>query len=171
MGHISAGSAIRVLELEFGKWTIAVDPELTSEVYAGLETSGAESCGCEPCFNFAAVRHLIYTPEILNLFEWLGVDPLLESGVRHLGRVTAGSHRYSGWFHVVGEITSGPATPVAAADRGRESVVSLVASGDGLEVGFSRERSLAPEAFHGLPVITLEFRAVAPWISNAPEPE
>ncbi|MCH2171617.1 hypothetical protein MK489_12610 [Myxococcota bacterium] len=160
-----------MLEFEIGKWTIAVDPDLTREIYAGLETSGAESCGCEPCFNFAAVRHLVYTPEILNLFDWLGVDPLLESGVRHLGRVTPGSHRYAGWFHVVGKIAKGPATPVAAADRGRESVVSLVDSGDGLEVGFSTERSLAPEDFRGLPVVTLEFSALAPWISNAPEPD
>lgn len=161
-----------MLSFDFDKWTIRSDPDLTREVYASIDTSGAELCGCEECFNFAAVRHLVYTPEILNLLDWFGVDPLLESGVRHRGRLDSGLHLYSGWFHLVGEITAGPLTPVAASreGEGEESIVSLIPSGDGLQFGFSTARGNAPDEFFGLPVVQFEFCAELPWVSNGPEP-
>ena len=154
--------------VELPKWSILSDPELTREVYALIETSGAELCGCEVCFNFAIARHLAWSPEALDLFECLGIDPLLESAVSHVARLRSGLHVYTGTFHLVGEIASGPATPVAA--RNGEPALSLVPLGDGLSLGFTADRSPAPEAFYGLPVVGLEFRARIPWISNAPEP-
>ena len=63
------------------KWVVRSEPELTREAYALIESGGAECCGCEECFNFAAARHLVYTPELLELLETLGIDPLLEAEV------------------------------------------------------------------------------------------
>jgi hypothetical protein len=157
-----------VQRVELAKWSILSDADLTREVYALIETSGAELCGCESCFNFAIARHLAYSPETLELFECLGIDPLLESAVSHLARLPSGPHVYSGCFHLVGEIASGPATPVAT--RNGEPALALVPLGGDLSVGFTADRSPAPEAFYGLPVLGLEFRARIPWISNAPEP-
>ena len=65
--------------LALRKWVVRSEPELTAEAYALTESGGAESCGCEECFNFAAARHLVYTPEVLELFDVLGIDPLLEA--------------------------------------------------------------------------------------------
>jgi hypothetical protein len=154
--------------VELTKWSILSEPELTREVYALIETSGAELCGCESCFNFAIARHLAWSGEALELFECLGIDPLLESAVTRVARVRSGLHVYTGCFHLVGEIAAGPATPVAT--RGGEPALSLVPLGGGLSLGFTADRSSAPEAFYGLPVVGLEFRARIPWISNAPEP-
>jgi hypothetical protein len=155
--------------LELRKWVVSSDPELTREAYARIDAGGAECCGCEECFNFAAARHLVYTPEVLDLLEVLGIDPLLEAGVRHDGRLSPGRHAYTVWFYVVGEIESGPATCVARV--GRETLRARESAGGGISVGFSRgECDERPDAFLGLPALCLELGVVVPWVSNAPEP-
>ena len=156
--------------IEFSKWKILSDPDLTREVYAQIETGGAELCGCEACFNFATARHLIYSAEVIDLLDCFGIDPLLESCVRHRAQLEPGLHRYSGWFHLVGEIAWGPPTVVAASGSDAEPIASLISTDAELALGFSADRSRAPEPFYGLPTVELEFAARIPWISNAPEP-
>ena len=158
-----------VQTLSLRKWVVRSEPELTAEAYALTETGGAECCGCEECFNFAAARHLIYTPEVLELFELLGIDPLLEAEVRHDGAVAPGRHAYTVSFFVVGEIESGPVSCVARA--GSAIGASHESAGGGISIGFaSAEGTTRPEAFLGLPAVRLELGVVAPWVSNAPEP-
>lgn len=151
------------------KWVIRTEPELTEEAYALVESGGAECCGCEECFNFAAARHLIYTPEVLELLEALGVDPLLEAEVRHDGCLAPGRHAYTVAFFLVGEIQSGPASCFAS--RGAAVGAAREPAGCGISVGFaSAEDGPRPDAFLGLPAVRLELEVVAPWVSNAPEP-
>jgi hypothetical protein len=154
--------------VELNKWSVASEPETTREAYARIDCGGAENCGCEACFNFANARHLVYNADVLELLEWLGVDPMLEAEARHDSRLGSGRHVYTACFYIVGEISSGPATTVA--NRGKRCVPSLESAGDGVRVGFSADARDAPEAFRGLPVVRLEVSVVAPWVSNAPEP-
>ena len=155
--------------LELHKWSVLTDPDLTREAYALMEDGGAERCGCEACFNFLNSRHLIYTPEVLDFFDWLGIDPLLEAEVHRDGCVGEGRHRYTAAFYVVGHIESGPATPCARSAAGEVPSHEPV---DGeISLGFSTDTSDLPDAFRGLPAVCLEVRVVAPWVSNAPEPE
>jgi hypothetical protein len=147
---------------------VCSEPDTTREAYARIDCGGAESCGCEACFNFATARHLVYNAEVLELLEWLGIDPLLEAEARHDSCLEAGRHAYTTCFYLVGEISSGPATTVA--NRGRRLAPSLESAGEGIRVGFSADACEAPEAFLGLPVVRLEVSVVAPWVSNAPEP-
>ena len=158
-----------VQTLSLRKWVVRSEPELTAEAYALTETGGAECCGCEECFNFAAARHLVYTPEVLELLEMLGIDPLLEGEVRHDGAVAPGRHAYTVSFFVVGEIESGPVSCIAHA--GGAIGASRESAGCGISIGFaSAEGTPRPETFLGLPAVRLELGAVAPWVSNAPEP-
>ena len=159
----------RMQVIELHKWAIRCEPDLTSEAYALIDTAGAELCGCEECFNFAAARHLLYTPEVLELFDWLGIDPTLEAEVRRDAFLGHGRHGYTACFYLVGEIEKGPATTVAR--HGRRDESALESAGDGICVGFSAACEDAPDAFCGLPVSCLEVSVVAPWISNAPEPQ
>jgi hypothetical protein len=155
--------------LSLRKWVVRNEPDLTREAYALIESGGAEYCGCEECFNFAAARHLIYTPEVLELLEYLGIDPLLEAEVVHEGRLAPGRHAYTVSFYVVGEIESGPATCVSR--HGLEVVASRESAGCGISVGFAvGEGAPRPDAFLGLPAVRLELGVIAPWVSNAPEP-
>lgn len=156
-----------VQTVALNKWAIDSEPDLTREAYALIECGGAEDCGCEACFNFAATRHLVYSPEVLEFLEWLGIDPLLEAEARHDQRLACGDHAYTVCFYLVGRIASGPATPVAR--RGRSLRESFESAGD-VQVGFCADASGAPEAFQGLPVVCLELRVVAPWVANGPEP-
>ena len=149
------------------KWAVDNEPDLTREAYAQIECGGAEDCGCEACFNFATARHLVYSPEVLEFLDWLGIDPQLEACARHDARLAKGRHRYTVSFYLVGRIASGPATPVAER-RGRQRE-SLERAAD-VEVGFCADASDAPDAFRGLPCVRLEVRVVAPWIANGPEP-
>lgn len=153
--------------IELRKWAVRCEPDLTREAYALMDTGGAEQCGCEECFNFATTRHLLYTPEVLELFDWLGVDPLLEADVRHDTCLGSGRHGYTACFYLVGEIADGPATTTARHGLREES--SRESAGSGISVGFSSGGDV-PDAFRGLPVVCLEVSVVAPWISNAPEP-
>ncbi len=149
------------------KWAIDNEPDLTREAYALIECGGAEDCGCEECFNFATTRHLVYSPEVLEFLDWLGIDPQLEAWARHESRLAAGRHRYTVSFYLVGRIARGPATTIAR--RNGRTVESFERAGD-VEVGFCADTSDAPEAFRGLPCVRLEVRVVAPWIANGPEP-
>lgn len=154
--------------VELRKWSVLSDPDLTREAYARIDCSGAESCGCEECFNFAVARHLVYNPDVLELFDWLGIDPLLEAEVVRGRCLGGGRHAYTARFYLVGRIESGPATPIARS--GPSLQASHEPAGDDVWVGFSADASEAPDAFRGLPVVCLEVSVVAPWISNAPEP-
>ena len=155
--------------IEFGKWSALTNPDLTREAYALMEDGGAECCGCELCFNFAASRHLVYSTEVLDLFDRLGVDPLLEADVRHDRCSGPGRHCYTAYFYLVGKLESGPATTCARSATG--DAPSLEDTGDDVSLGFSADGREAPDAFRGLPVVCLEVAVVAPWISNAAEPQ
>ena len=149
------------------KWAVDNEPDLTREVYARIDCGGAEDCGCEACFNFATTRHLVYSAEMLEFLEWLGIDPQLEACARHDARLASGDHTYTVSFFLVGRIAAGPATPVAR--RRGTACESLERAGDAL-VGFCADASDAPEPFRGLPCVRLEMRVVAPWVANGPEP-
>ena len=103
-------------------------------------------CGCEECFNFAAARHLVYTPELLELLDSLGIDPLLEAEVHHEGRLAPGRHAYTVWFYVVGRDR---VAARRAASRARAPVgASREPAGCGVEVGFAGAEGVgAPDAF------------------------
>jgi hypothetical protein len=155
--------------LSLRKWVVHSEPDLTREAYALMESGSAEECGCEECFNFAAARHLVYTPELLELLETLGIDPLLEAEVHPERGVAPGRHAYTVWFYVVGAIESGPTSCVARA--GNQVGASRERAGCGIEVGFAGgEHVERPDAFLGLPAVRLELGLVVPWVSNAPEP-
>lgn len=158
-----------MLTIELRKWSVDCEPDLTAEAYALMDSGGAEQCGCEECFNFAVVRHLIYTPDLLELFDCMGIDPLLEAEVERESCVAEGRHGYRARFYLVGSIASGPVTTLAR--RGQDLAHSLETAGDEVEVGFSCANEALPDAFRGLPTVCFEVAVVAPWISNAPEPD
>ena len=157
-----------VQRVELRKWAIVSDPDLTREAYALQDDGCAERCGCEACFNFATVRHLVYSSEVLELFDWLGIDPLLEGGLRHERALGDGLQRYTVWFYLVGQICDGPCTTVSVS--GATARPSLEAAGPGVEVGFCLADDESPDVFAGLPVVRLEVSVEAPWNSNAPVP-
>lgn len=155
--------------VELGGWRLWNDRAATEEVYARIVVGGCERCGCDACLNFSEARHLCFGTDWIDLLEWLGIDPLLESEVIYRRPGHRGRHVYSGWFHLVGEIEAGPRRNVGR--LGSIESRYLVSVGAGLSLAFSSDRRLAPAVFDGLPVVELEFALEAPWVCDLPEPD
>lgn len=94
-------------QLVFGRWTLDTDPAATRAAYAKIAIGSPESCGCDPCLNFAASREATYPPAFRSLLSDLGVAFDREAEIYHNCRLESGLHSYGGWFHFVGSIVSG----------------------------------------------------------------
>ena len=149
------------------KWAVDTEPDLTREAYALIDCGGAEDCGCEACLNFATTRHLVYSSEVLEFLDWLGIDPQLEAHAQYDEPLGSGDHSYTVHFYLVGRIAKGPSTPIARRRDGERTALETAAD---VQLGFSADASDAPDVFRGLPCVRLEVRVAAPWIANGPEP-
>lgn len=149
--------------IEFGKWKLLCDPQLTRQAHECIASGGPESCGCRECLNFAAARSRTYPAEVLSLLNRLGIDPRHESEIWHYNRLEPGLHLYGGFFHFAGSIESevGEPGPFDMA-QGDQAPFRLF---------FVNKRDLLPESFADLPVVQLEFVARVPWVLRESEPE
>jgi hypothetical protein len=167
MNHLSMG-ANKMESIRFGRWELICDPDLTRKSYAAVTVGGPEGCGCEPCFNFAAARQEIYKPEVLELFEKLGISPDREVEIYHMARLSPGRHLYGGWFHFVGSIVTGADAAKQIAENTWQP--ALEKTSDSFSLGFSSRLELVREQFKNLPLVQLEFTAEVPWILDKAEP-
>ena len=149
-------------------WRLLVDREATLAAHA-LQAHGApEGCECSMCRNFAANRGSAYPKAFLDLLRALGVPPDRESEVYYLGRSRRGAHWYGGWFHLVGEITSGPASTPAEGGGVMHHLHSLT---DVVSIGFHPASALIPDSLKGFKALQLEFHTEIPWTISEPEPD
>jgi hypothetical protein len=155
--------------IEIGRWKIASDVESTRKTYAATLMGGPEECGCTPCLNFAAQRNETYPPDVMRLFEQLGIAANREAEIYHMARLESGKHLYGGWFHFVGSIISG----ADAARKIGENIwqPDLEAKSEFFCLGFSARADLVRKPFEGLPLVQLEFTVKIPWIIAAEEPK
>jgi hypothetical protein len=133
-----------------------------------VAAGGPEECGCQHCLNFSAIRAQIYPPQVLALFEELGVSPNREVEAYHLARLPSGRHLYGGRFHFVGSILSG-------ADAAKQVAENLwqpdfEEADENFSLGFSSRLSLVRKTSAGLPLVQLEFTATVPWVLPSTEP-
>ncbi len=156
---------IRMERLEFGRSILSYDSEATRRAYGAVTSGAPEECGCTDCRNFAAARGSIYTAEVLDILDRLGVDHRKEAEIYYGGPIGGGRHVYGGWFHFVGSVESGED---AWAPGG---MLRVEHCDDSFEIGFSRSLALVPDAFRGGPLVQLEFQAKVPWVLDLPEPK
>jgi hypothetical protein len=127
-----------------------------------------ESCGCEHCLNFAAVRDQAYPLEALTIFEQLGIDPRKESEIWHTHRDESSTHHYGGFFHFIGSIESGEDAKQTLNGVGTFDLESIEGY---FEFGFTSDAQLIPESFAGQQVAQLEFQTEVPWVLDVKEPD
>jgi hypothetical protein len=143
--------------LEFPGWRIEYDRSATVVAYAHVPASGPETCGCDPCRNWAATRSRLLAEEFRGLLDRLGIPADREAEVYHNARLESGLHSYGAWYRFVGRVLSGE----------RECSPDVVFGA--FSVFFHSRPTLLPEAFAGQPVVQLEVRAEVPWLSEIPE--
>src|SRR4051812_22566967 len=91
----------------FGRWHISYDPDATRGAHNAVALGSSEECGCCHCLNFIETRAHVYPPEVLRLFDRLGIDFRKEVEVYQLARLDSGLQLYGGFFHFVGSIDTG----------------------------------------------------------------
>ena len=143
--------------LELAGWRIEYDRPATIKAYASIPAAGPETCGCNPCRNWAATRERLLPMEFRELLRLLGIPFDREAEVYHNCRLESGLHSYGAWFHFVGRVLFGE----------RECSVN-VAFGP-ISVYFHSRPALLAESFAGQPVVQLEVVAEVPWLSEVPE--
>ena len=138
-------------------WRIEYDRPATAAAHASSPATGPETCGCDPCCNWATTRARLLPPEFRRLLDQLGIPSDREAEVYHNCRLESGLHSYGAWYHFVGRVLFGE----------RECSPN-VAFGP-FSVHFHSRPDLLPEAFAGRPVVQLEVVAEVPWLSDVPE--
>lgn len=136
-------------ELTVGDQTIRFDRDATIAVYASIETSGLQACGCLYCRNFAAQRDSVYPSSFLELLQRLGVDPAKETEAFEYGPISDWRHIYGGWFHLVGELLV-PGERFATAQEAPEFSWWF-------RLGAPRDERFSPQ-------ISVEFIKTIPWV-------
>lgn len=145
--------------LELPGWRIEYDHLATHAAYGRAPATGPETCGCNPCRNWAATRDHLLPEAFRNLLDRLGIPSNREAEVYHNCRLTSGLHSYGAWYHFIGRVLFG------------ERECSPNVTFGSFSVNFRSKPDLLPEAFAGQPVVQLDVAADVPWLSETPEAE
>jgi hypothetical protein len=141
----------------FGQWQFEYDPEATQLAYSHVERGGAESCNCNGCRNFVAVRDRVFPKAFLEFLASVGIDPLKDAEIYHNARFSPGHHDYGGWFHFVGRLKV-------------DGDFGVVDFGAGFTAWLCKASAPGLSTFEGLPLVQLEFHSEAvPWVLSEPE--
>jgi hypothetical protein len=145
--------------IKIGPWTVEADAAATRGCYAQLGDSFSEGCTCDPCKNFALVREQAYPPEIVALFQQLGVDSRQVFELSHYSRMPSGLHLYGGWHYICGSIKSGP-------DSVKGTNPYQINPTFAIELTHTHQ---ARQPFSGFSCVQVDFYAELPWVSDLPE--
>jgi len=141
----------------FGQWEYSCDHEATVKAYLATEFGGAESCKCNGCRNFIAVRDKVLPDEFLALLHPLGIEHAKDGEVYHLAQTAPGEHLYGGWFHFAGQLDK----------TGDFPAVEIT---DDFKVWMCSTSAPPIDALKNTPRVQLEFQiGKVPWILNEPE--
>ena len=156
--------------IRYGPWISEVDVESTRNRYEQRAQGGTDCCTCWECKNFAVLREQAYPPDVLRLFEELGVDFRKETEVHHYGRLPSELHLYRGWFHIVGQLEHGPEAWVKTEDGKWQR--RFHQSSPTFEMGLHAKDNApdCPGDFRNVHCVELDFYVQLPWSINLPEP-
>ncbi len=167
------GKKPEFLKMDLHGLRIWYDPEATREAYAGITKPAEEQCGCTYCRNWGIQRQNIYEPELLELFDTLGIDHTKEIEVTHYLREEDGLHYYGCHLLFVGRLR--PFNPwfkrLAIRFRRKWKSVKL---DSGMDLGFDDFFTIhdaTPESFQQLerPRVAIMYFAKIPWLLEGEE--
>jgi hypothetical protein len=138
--------------VKVGRSVVEVDVGATKKAYARLSTPGPEECGCSYCRNWAATREIVYTAEVKEFLESMGITPGYETEVWEAPSDND-RHYYSGWYPFVGDIME--------LDEEHERIGQV-------EFWVSRNLSYSVPWVSGDRVHEVHFSAVVDWIIGEP---
>ena len=135
-------------------WIIEIDIQRTRKFYEEYDIE--EDCKCNNCMNYR-VNCDFMSPELLDFFNQLGVDPRKEGEFMSFYLNNNNEVLYLGFYHLVGKILEGPKK---VSDKWQSTNLIKI---DNFEFAFSSaEIACVPEDFPE-PIIQLEFSSFIPW--------
>lgn len=147
-------------QIKIMNWILEVDVERTREFYQGYHQI-THGCDCLFCKNFvAAVEQLPH--EVLEFFHSLGIDPTKEGEVSEFCENADGTHLYSCFYHIVGQLISGPDCWTKT-DEEISHLTGNFLEISGFTFGFTYCISLLPDDFPR-PAVQLEVQGNVPWV-------
>ncbi len=150
-----------VTTLKYRDWEFEVDRDLTRQTYEGGSTSGAESCICNDCKNYVAYRDNVFSDEIKQLFDDLGIDYKKEVEITSFETSSDGLHHIGGWFHFKGRVLTGKDYRVPLPSGGH--TFDLTTINDKFSIGFADGNDISHfEDKTGL--VQVEFMTYIPWV-------
>ncbi|GAA5023901.1 hypothetical protein GCM10011506_07070 [Marivirga lumbricoides] len=150
------------VKLGFKNWNFSVDKQTTLEAYEQVETSGAESCGCDNCLNFAAQRTNVYPNEIKELLTELGINWMKEVEVSHYARTAPEQHYYSGRFHFLGTF-DGKNCEIPLQGGSNGFSLDLTPISETFSIGFRHSSDLTAFSDKNK-LVQIEFECKIPWV-------
>jgi hypothetical protein len=148
---------VSMVLLELPGWRIECDRSATVTAYERVPINGPETCGCDPCRNWAATRDRLLPDEFRALLDRLGIPFDREAEVYHNARLESGLHSYGAWYHFVGRILFG-----------EREASPRVAFGT-FAVSFQSRPALLAKEFAGRAIVQMNLDAEVPWLSAVPE--
>ena len=142
--------------VQIGRWTVDVDVEATRAAYRQRTQGSPEECGCLECRNFAAARRQAYPAAVREALATLGVEPIREAEIFHLGPLDSGWHLYGGWFHVVGHLVEGADAKVPLDVQ--TGTFDLEPMDEHFRFGITTDTVLVPRSFPSPPSSKWSFR-------------
>ncbi|AIQ16791.1 MULTISPECIES: hypothetical protein [unclassified Paenibacillus] len=147
-------------QMKIGDWNLEVDVEKTKDFYQAYHQI-TERCDCIFCKNFVSAIELIPKP-VLDFFRSLGIDPTKEGEVSEYCEIKDGMHLYGGFFHIVGELISGPDCWIETSEEVSHLATNNMIEINGFKFGFTNGVSSLPDGFPN-PTLQLEFEGIIPW--------
>jgi hypothetical protein len=96
--------------IRIGPWILQANVTATKACYEEVHVDTFAGCGCDPCTNYSLLHDRAYPPEVVRLFEKLGVDPRKPFELCHYGKMPSGLHLYGGWHYVCGSMEASQAS-------------------------------------------------------------
>ena len=141
-------------QINFRKWQFQCDVEATRSAYNQVSMGSADKCNCEYCQNYLLNIDKAFPPEILFLFEQMGIDYTKEAELYNIGKPQLGLVLYNGWLHFIGHVSEGK----DALSWDFEVITTT------FRISFAKDTSLCHNSFHDQPLIQIEFFTEIPWI-------
>ena len=146
--------------LKIGSWIIEVDVTKTKVFY---ERQPLISQDWNSIFGENYVLACERFPqEVKELFHSLGIDPRKQGEVNEYKENEDGSHIYGGFYFIVGSLITGPNFWINSEEDSMPNFETI----NGIQIAFTDELAMSPDADLPRPVIQLEFQLNVPWLLN-----
>ena len=153
---------MNITTVKYREWEFEVERELTRQTYESVSVSGADSCVCNDCKNYVAYRDKVFSNEIKQLFDDLGIDYKKEVEITSFETLPDGLHHIGGWFHFKGRLISGKNYKVPIPNISGFTL-DLTKVEDNFSIGFADGNDLTHFA-DKTGLVQVEFMTYIPWV-------